>query len=131
MSYVLATNTLIYFFKGLSNVAERLLTTSPADIAIPSIVIFELETGIAKSSQPEKRRQQLDALLSQTNIMAFGIEEARIAARIRADLESNGQQIGPCDVLIAASAISYGGTLITHNQKEFSRVNGLLIDDWY
>lgn len=131
MSYVLDTNTLIYFFKGVGNVGEKLLATSPAEVAIPSIVVFELETGIAKSVQPEKRRQQLDALLSQTTVIDFGLEEARIAARIRAELESNGQQIGPCDVLIAAAAVAYGGILVTHNQKEFSRVNGLLIEDWY
>ncbi len=131
MSFVLDTNTLIYFFKGLGNVSKNLLATPPTDIAIPSVVVYELETGIAKSSEPEKRRKQLDALLSQTNLLAFDISEAKLAARIRAELETSGNQIGPYDVLIAATAMAYGGTLVTHNRKEFSRVHGLMIEDWY
>ena len=50
--YVLDTNTLIYFFKGLGAVAKNLLAKTPKEIAIPSIVLFELEVGIAKSSSP-------------------------------------------------------------------------------
>lgn len=61
--YVLDTNTLIYFFRGDGRVAERLLATYPADIAVPAVVVYELETGIAKSSDSAKRRGQLDQLL--------------------------------------------------------------------
>ena len=61
--YVLDTNTLVYFFKGVGKVAERFLATSPQDIAIPSIVLYELEVGIAKSVSPSKRRKQLNELL--------------------------------------------------------------------
>lgn len=49
MTFSLDTNTLIYFFKGMGNVADNLLSKSPSEIAIPSIVLFELEFGIAKS----------------------------------------------------------------------------------
>ena len=52
--YVLDTNTLIYFFKGSGGVSTHLLTKNPTDIAIPSIVLFELEVGIAKSVSPQK-----------------------------------------------------------------------------
>jgi tRNA(fMet)-specific endonuclease VapC len=51
MKYVLDTNTLIYFFKGLGKVASRLLATPPNEIGIPTIVIYELEVGIAKSKR--------------------------------------------------------------------------------
>jgi len=55
--YVLDTNTLIYYFKGMGRVAEQLLQQPPRDIAIPSVVLYELETGLAKSIAPEKRRK--------------------------------------------------------------------------
>jgi tRNA(fMet)-specific endonuclease VapC len=50
---------------------------------------------------------------------------------IRADLESKGTPIGPYDTLIAGIALSSGAILVTHNTKEFKRVKGLNIEDWY
>ena len=59
--WVLDTNTLIYFFKGEGRVAGELLARAPRDIGIPSVVLYELQVGIAKSSAPEKRTRQLAA----------------------------------------------------------------------
>ena len=129
--YVLDTNTLIYFFKGLGAVAENLLAKTPKEIAIPSIVLFELEVGIAKSTSPQKRKQQLKELESSIQILPFGYSEALAAASIRTALEKQGQLIGPYDILIAAIALSNKGILVTHNTKEFARVKGLLLEDWY
>ena len=55
--HVLDTNTLIYFFRGQGEVAKHLLATAPSGVAIPTISLYELEVGIAKSQQPRKRRQ--------------------------------------------------------------------------
>jgi len=129
--YVLDTNTLIYFFKGLGAVAENLLAKTPKEIAIPSIVLFELEVGIAKSTSPQKRKQQLKELESSIQILPFGYSEALAAASIRTVLEKQGQLIGPYDILIAAIALSNKGILVTHNTREFVRVKGLLLEDWY
>ena len=129
--YVLDTNTLIYFFKGIGNVSARLLELPPKSIGVPSIVFFELHVGIAKSAFPEKRRTQLQNLSSVVNILPFGNDEARHAAAIRADLEKNGTPIGPYDILIAGTVMSNKGILVTHNTKEFGRVQGLRIEDWY
>jgi tRNA(fMet)-specific endonuclease VapC len=131
MMYVLDTNTLIYFFKGSGNVSTHLLSKPPSDIAIPSIVLFELEVGIGKSINPDKRKKQLKDFLSVVHLIPFGYEAAQIAADIRVNLENQGLPIGPYDVLIAASAMSVQGTLVTHNTKEFQRVNDLKIEDWY
>ncbi|GAB6908969.1 Ribonuclease VapC [Desulfosarcina cetonica] len=129
--YILDTNTLIYFFKGVGNIADRLLNHPPSDIGIPTVVLFELQVGIAKSVSPRKRIVQLDSLTSVVNILPFGTKEVRSAAAIRADLEKKGTPIGPYDVLIAGTALSNKGTIVTHNIKEFERVEGLPLEDWY
>jgi len=129
--YVLDTNILIYYFKGLGRVADRLLACPPRYIAIPSVVLYELEVGLAKSAAPEKRRQQLDALAGLVTILPLGAKEAKAAAIIRATLETKGAPIGPMDTLIAGTAQAHQGTLVTHNTKEFSRIDGLQIIDWY
>ena len=131
MKYCLDTNTLIYFFKGLGDVSNRLLATPPGEIAIPAIVIFELEVGIGKSTSPRKRKTQLRELTSLVSIISLGQSEAKSAANIRIKLEKRGIPIGPYDILIAASALANKSTLVTHNKREFERVDGLKIEDWY
>jgi len=129
--YILDTNTLIYFFKGIGNVSTHLLHTPPRSIGIPTIVLFELEVGIAKSSSPKKRRVQLESLTETINILPLGHEEVKVAAAVRADLENRGKPIGPYDVLIAGTALANKGVLVTHNTAEFERIEGLQLEDWY
>jgi tRNA(fMet)-specific endonuclease VapC len=129
--YVLDTNILIYFFKGIGNVSDQLLAKTPKDIAIPTIVLFEMEVGIARSTSPQKRKLQLQELASVVQILPFDYKEALKAASIRVDLEKRGQLIGPYDILIAAVTLSNKGTLVTHNIKEFRRIKGLQLEDWF
>ncbi len=129
--YVLDTNTLIYYFKGQGQVAQNLANVSPQEIGISAIVLFELQVGIAKSTSPAKRTQQLQQFLSLVNLVPFDRDCALAAATIRAQLEQQGTPIGPIDVLIAGTAASLQATLVIHNVKEFSIVSGLAIADWY
>tara|TARA_R110002126_G_scaffold54466_9_gene147469 strand:- start:333 stop:731 length:399 start_codon:yes stop_codon:yes gene_type:complete len=131
MKYALDTNTLIYFFKGMGNVAPKLLMKAPGDILLPAVVLYELETGIAKSNAPAKRRDQLNELLKVIQIIPFEAKAARIAADIRAELEQQGRMIGPLDNLIAASALATGAILVTRNTSEFSRISGLIVENWF
>ena len=128
--YILDTNTLIYFFKGIGNVADNLLAVSPKDVGIPAVVLYELEYGIAKSSSPKKRTKQLEELCALVEVLTFGNEEAKTSAAIRAALEKKGAPIGPYDVMIAGTALSKQGVLVTSNTKEFKRVPKLKIIDW-
>ena len=128
--YVLDTNILIYFFKGIGNVAQNLLSKSPKDIGIPAIVLFELEVGIKKSKSPQKRTKQLKDLISIVNVLPFGKEEAKASAQIRVQLEKKGTPIGPYDILIAGTALGNQATLVTHNLEEFKRVKNLNVVDW-
>ncbi|WP_372627103.1 type II toxin-antitoxin system VapC family toxin [Arsukibacterium sp.] len=131
MKYALDTNTLIYFFKGMGNVGQKLMMHAPGDILVPAVVLYELETGIAKSQAPAKRRDQLNELLKVIQIIPFEANAARIAADIRADLEQQGRMIGPLDNLIGASAIAVGAILVTRNTNEFSRIAGLVVENWF
>jgi predicted nucleic acid-binding protein len=69
--YVLDTNTLIYFFKGIGSVSSFLLNTPPNRIGIPTVVLYELEVGIAKSVSPEKRISQLAAFIESRILSGF------------------------------------------------------------
>lgn len=102
------------------------------EILLCSIVLAELWYG-AERSDP-KRRANNYALVNQLEAkyqsLSFDNAAARDYAAIRAHLSHIGQPIGPNDTMIASIARSQGVTLVTHNTAEFSRVPGLLIDDW-
>lgn len=129
--YLLDTNTLIYFFKGQGRVAERLLAVAPGEIFLPSIGVFEIETGIAKSHSPDAFRRDLDDFLSLVMVLPFGLAEARAAALIRSRLEIDGIPIGPYDVLIAATATANRLRLVSRNVREFEWVDGLTVENWF
>lgn len=131
MQYQLDTNAVIHFFKGSGRVADRMLAVPPSEVAISALVAYELRAGVEKSPQATLRRQQLLHLLNTVEIIAFDAATAQIATKIQAALEHDGQGIGPIDVLIAATALARGATLVTHNTKEFSRVVGLSVVDWH
>ena len=129
--FALDSNTLIYFFKGEGRVMARMSAYAPSEIGIPVVVLYELETGIAKSQQPQKRRKQLDALLAVTMILPLDRAAARQSASLRARLEKAGTPLGPMDFLIAGIALAQDATLVTRNTGEFSRVTDLRTVDWY
>lgn len=129
--WALDTNTVIHFFKGQGQVATRLLATPPERVALPSVVVYEIEIGILKSGEATKRRRQFGELLGAVTIFPLTQTEAQTAARIRAGLERQGTPIGPLDLLIAGTALAQGATLVTRNTDEFSRVPGLELENWY
>ncbi|MDP1526839.1 MAG: type II toxin-antitoxin system VapC family toxin [Rhodocyclaceae bacterium] len=129
--FVLDTNAVIHFFKGKGRVADRLLATPPDDVALPAIVLYELERGARKQAGGDGRIERLARFIAAVHVLPFDQAAARHAAEIALHLESLGQSIGPMDTLIAATALAQGATLVTHNTNEFARVPGLKIDDWF
>jgi len=125
------TNTIIHALKGKGGVHERLLAVPPDRILIPSVALHEIQVGISGSSDGSSRRLKFEALLSAVSIVPFDRSAADSATEIRLDLMRRGQLIGPLDILIAATALSLGAVLVTHNTGEFSRVPGLRLTDWY
>ena len=131
MKYLLDTNTLIYYFKGLGNVKERLLVCQPSEIVLSSVVYYELQVGILKSTSPQKRIAQLAFLKNQVSWVDFDEKSAEATAQVRVDLERIGKPIGSHDVQIAGMAIANDLILVTHNTGEFGRVSGLKLEYWF
>jgi tRNA(fMet)-specific endonuclease VapC len=103
---------------------------APGECAISTITAYELHTGVEKCSKPAQERAKVELLLRTVHELAFESAAAKESARIRALLESQGQPIGPYDLLLAGQALANSMILVTANTKEFSRVPGLALDDW-
>jgi tRNA(fMet)-specific endonuclease VapC len=128
--YLLDSNICIYIINGRPRkVVQKIKEYNPPEIKLSSISIAELEYGVSKSENREKNRQALINFASAFDIVNFN-DDAEIYGMIRADLEKNGQVIGPYDMQIAAQAISRNMVLVTNNVKEFCRVKNLKIENW-
>lgn len=131
IKYMLDTNMIAYAKKRRPEVVlEHLMQHDPSQICISSITMAELEYGVHNSSKPEQNRTALMMFLSEITILPFDSDASFEYGKIRYDLKSKGILIGGNDLLIAAHAKSLGLTLVTHNTREFSRVEGLSIEDW-
>ncbi len=102
----------------------------PDDFGIPAIVRAELLLGVLKSSHPERTSKVVETFLAPYELIPFEQSAAQKYADIRHDLERKGTPIGPNDLIIAATARAGGLILVTHNTDEFSRVPGLMTEDW-
>jgi tRNA(fMet)-specific endonuclease VapC len=129
--FVLDTNTVLDYFKGKGRVAEHLLAVAPSEIALAAVSACEVWVGVLGSQNPKRRREQFEAFLSVVEILPFDAEAGIRAAELRHNLERAGEAIGPLDTLIAATALSNGGVLVTRNLREFARVPGLKTVNWH
>ncbi len=130
MLYLLDTNILIAMSKEKPGLAFRLQRYPAEAILLSTVVLAELEYGIAKSSRQEHNRLVYDTLLRNFRVVGFDAEAARHYGPIRADLEKKGRLIGPYDMLIAAQAKTLNAVLVTDNTGEFARVEGIRLENW-
>lgn len=131
MTYLLDSNVCIRLINNSSSaVITRLAYQQPEDILISTITQLELYYGAYRSAQQERNLAILQRFFSQFAIIPLDAEAAKIAGKIRAELAASGTPIGPYDLQIAAITMANNLILVTHNTKEFSRVNGLQIEDW-
>ena len=129
--YLLDTNICIYALNGKHPaLTEKLLSISPDDICISSVTVGELEYGAAKSKWSDKTRQMIYAFLSNFAVLSFDETDALLFGRLRSKLAADGTPIGAYDVMIAAQGVNRKLTVVTHNTKEFSRVPGIVLEDW-
>jgi len=130
LRYMIDTNVAIDLLRGGSRLDRQRFIDAEGAIAVSSVTVMELEFGIERSARPATNRAEVTALLSRLVVLPLDQPAAEHAGRIRADLASAGLTIGPFDTLIAGHARAAALILVTHNVDEFSRVPGLLTEDW-
>jgi tRNA(fMet)-specific endonuclease VapC len=133
VSYLLDTNAVIALLKNEPAIFRKRLrrtVSRGAAISVPSIVLYELWYGVARSAHRENAERLRVFLSGGITVSAFNEEDAMTAGDLRATLETAGMPIGPYDLLIAAQAVRSNATLVTANVSEFARVPGLQWQDW-
>lgn len=128
---LLDTNAVIELVARRSDaLLRRVEAAKPGSLAVSSVVAHELYYGAFRSEKIAFNLETLRLLFTDLAIIDFDREDARVAGEIRAELKRRGTPIGPYDTLIAGQAKARGLALVTNNTGEFSRVEGLQIEDW-
>ncbi|MDT9201167.1 type II toxin-antitoxin system VapC family toxin [Limnospira fusiformis KN01] len=130
MRFLLDTNSCIIYLRGKNLALKKRLEFYRKEVAVCSVVKAELFYGSLKSANPEKNLRLQTEFLSQFISLPFDDVAANLFGIIRSQLEFKGTPIGSYDLQIAAIALAHHLTLVTHNVREFSRVEGLQWEDW-
>jgi tRNA(fMet)-specific endonuclease VapC len=131
MKWMLDTDTCIAIIKGTpASVLKKLRGKSVGQVGISSITLAELASGAAKSSRRGEAQMALSEFLLALEVASFDSDAAASYGSLRALLEKRGTPIGPLVTLIGAHAAALEVTLVTHNTREFRRIDDLRVEDW-
>jgi tRNA(fMet)-specific endonuclease VapC len=113
-------------------VIHRFKNIEVGQIGISTITVSELSYGASKSNLPKQNFKRLEEFLAPFEIISYSQSQSvsKYYGAIRSRLESQGNVIGPLDLLIAAHALSENLILITNNEKEFKRIKSLKVENW-
>ncbi|WP_375319437.1 type II toxin-antitoxin system tRNA(fMet)-specific endonuclease VapC [Candidatus Tisiphia endosymbiont of Oplodontha viridula] len=132
MIYMLDTNICIYIInQHPTNYYQKLdLLEKTNDLVISSIVLAELQYGVANSKHKEQNQIKVNTLISKLEILDFSAKCAVYYGELRAELKQKGTIIGNNDLLIASHALCQQAILVTNNCSEFQQVPNLIIENW-
>lgn len=126
---MLDTDSVSFALRGHGQVGARLLEHAPSEVCMSAITLAELRYG-ADLRKSRKLHRLIDAFASAVTVVAFDESCATAFGKVASKLVAQGRPIGQLDSLIAAHALALGVTLVTNNEKHFSRVEGLKVLNW-
>jgi tRNA(fMet)-specific endonuclease VapC len=126
--YLIDTDWVIDHLNGIERVVTRLKELRSQGLALSIVSVAELSEGVYYSRTPDQSQQALDAFLEDVSVLGIDEEICKIFGRERGRLRKVGQLIGDFDLLIAATGLHYGLTVLTNNRQHFERVEGLQIE---
>jgi tRNA(fMet)-specific endonuclease VapC len=128
--YLLDTNIVFDLVRNPEGkVTQRIRRIGEANVATSVIVAAEVRFGAEKKGS-RRLADQIAAVLGVLNILPFEPPADAVYGVIRANLEKAGRPIAANDLLIAAHAVCLGYTLVTDNERDFRRIDGLSVENW-
>lgn len=125
----LDTDICSYAIRGTIPALNRRIMDFKGNLCVSAITAAELRYGAAKKGSPHLK-QSVERFLSLVDIIPWSADAGSAYAEIRTFTERQGAPIGNMDLLIAASVRAEGGSIVTHNTRHFSRIPGLVAEDW-
>jgi tRNA(fMet)-specific endonuclease VapC len=126
--YLIDTDWVIHYLNGRDDIVRRLDELQPEGLGLSVISLAELYEGIFYSTDPQGNEQDLNDFLRGVQVIGIDEDACKVFGRERGRLRKAGQLIGDFDLLIAATGLHYGVTVLTNNRQHFERVEGLQIE---
>lgn len=130
MTFLLDTDTCVYWLRGNPTVRSRLMAISVDELSISAITLAELHYGADCSTHPDTNHRAIDDFASGVAVLPVDAVIARTFGEIKADLRRQGNLIEDFDLLLAATALVNGLTIVTNNMSHFTRIPGLSLNNW-
>ena len=131
LSYLLDTNICIYIMKQKpTSVLDKFEQLAVGMVGMSAITYGELLYGAEKSNNPQKAKKIIHQICDYIPPLPISLKVPEFYAELRANLEKQGKIIGNNDLWIAAHCLELETTLVTNNEKEFSRVKHLKLENW-
>lgn len=128
--YLLDTNIVIYTLRNKPIEVRKRFRAQAGRMCLSSVTLMELIYGAEKSEQTERNLGVIEGFCANLEVIPFDSGAAMHSGQIRAELENEGQPIGPYDQMIAGHARSKGLVLVSNNVSEFERVSGIRLENW-
>jgi tRNA(fMet)-specific endonuclease VapC len=126
--YLLDTNIISYYLKGIENLKER-ITTNIDSLSISIISYYEIISGL-QSIDANKRINEFEKFCKLIDIINLDKASILASCKIYASLKKSGKLIDDIDILIAGIALSNNLVMITDNTEHFNRIEGLKVENW-
>lgn len=127
--YLIDTDVMIEYLKGYRRSTELLFRLRDDGLSISLVTYGEVYEGIYYGESPVESARGFLAVLHEVNVPPLTKLIMRRFGRLRGMLRANGTLIPDPDLLIAATAIHHGLTLVTRNTSHFERVPDLILFD--
>lgn len=129
--YLLDSDVFSHMIKGADAAINlRMQTLAKGEAMLSVITTGEFFYGVAHAPLSALRTKRAQRLIDFLGVLPIDEPVSAVYGQIRADLRAKGTPIGPNDLWLAAQAKSHGLVMVTRNGREFSRVEGLTVEDW-
>ncbi len=130
MTYLLDTDTCIYWLKGVQPVREHLEAVGMDQIAISTITVGELYFGAYNSAKVAENLTRAETFVKQMALLPLNGAALKTFGQIKADLRKQGQPVADFDLLIASTALAEARILVTNNTRHYARIPGIQLENW-
>jgi tRNA(fMet)-specific endonuclease VapC len=130
MRFLLDTNIISDLVRHpRGKISDHISEVATQDVCTSIVVAAELRYGAIKKNS-SRLTSQLEAVLGAIEVLALEAPVDAVYGVVRAGLERTGQPIGANDMLIAAHALALDLTVVTNNERKFSRIDDLRVENW-
>ncbi|MEA5512470.1 type II toxin-antitoxin system VapC family toxin [Nodularia sp. UHCC 0506] len=130
MTYLLDTDTCIYWIKNINSVRNKIQQIGWEQTCICNITVAELYFGAYNSQRVAENLTRAENFIRDVEVIALDNQAIKQFGELKAELRKIGQPVADFDLLIASIALTKNYILVTNNTRHYSRISNLKLENW-